>query len=264
MCSRRRPAARRFTRLRARSISRHRTAKPVSGPGYASSAHASYSSGVAATRSCQSHSHATSPRLSRKPVTSSSTADTGRRWSDPGRRTRQLLRFSRSRQRSAPLAIRRLPSSTPRTVDARRRRAGSPGAQPAQPDDLVNGHRFSLSTAIGAPTGGHVFSPPNRRRSRKPRRSATRLGLEADAVVAKPLPVGALRVLSSVSVAAVAAFPPPRLAHQRLARPPAPGRATSRTVSCDTTVANKDERLAFDSLPIRSRNAAVRVLNAAG
>jgi hypothetical protein len=175
--------------------------KPVSGPGYASSTHASYSSGVAATRSCQSRSHATSPRLPRKPVTSSWTADTCLRWSDPGRRTRQLLRFSRSRQSSAPLAIRRPPSSsTPRTVDPHAGGGrGHPGLSQRNSTTFVNGHRCSLSTAIGVPHRRPCFRPTQiagvpespkvgdpgldhesdpgttpGRRSRKPRRRAAR------------------------------------------------------------------------------------------
>jgi pimeloyl-ACP methyl ester carboxylesterase len=74
-------------------------ARTVSGPGCASSSQTSCSSGAAATRWCRLRSRVTSPRLSRRPVTSSLTAGTCRRWSGPGRPIRPSLRFSRNRPR---------------------------------------------------------------------------------------------------------------------------------------------------------------------
>jgi pimeloyl-ACP methyl ester carboxylesterase len=92
------PGAPRSTRLHARSTSRHLTARTVSGPSCASSSQTPCSSGVATTRWCRSRSRATSPRHSRTPVTSSSTAGTCRRWSGPSRPTRQSPHFSRNRR----------------------------------------------------------------------------------------------------------------------------------------------------------------------
>jgi hypothetical protein len=61
------------------------------------------------------------------------------------RQTHQAVAaFSRSRQRSAPLAIRRLPSSTPRTVDPN---AGGGRGHPGPSQR----NRTTLSTAIGSP-----------------------------------------------------------------------------------------------------------------
>lgn len=120
----------------------------ASGPGCASSSQTPCSSAVATTRWCRSRSRATSPRHSRRPVTSSSTAGTCRLMERP-QQTQGSRRVSRGRVAVGRIGDRAPAVSTARTGEAPAARDKSDrGAAAAVAGEDAWASTWSASSAV--------------------------------------------------------------------------------------------------------------------